>query len=133
MPQRGLELNRRLTKRFIDDDPHTIVVHRRTKVDLPGNQYEYVDSSPFPPVTVKFVYKGSASSFGGAEGLQVTSDGQESRYDFTIIAMWNADIEEGDWFEDEQNQRWEIKKEIPRNDYERRFSVSAYGDRVTGG
>lgn len=133
MPQRGLEINRRLTKRFIDDDPHTIVVHARTKVSLPGNQFEYMDGPPRDPQVVKLVYKGSASSFGGAEGLQVTSDGQESRFDFTIVALWDADIEEGDWFEDGQGQRWEIKKEIPRNDYERRFSVSAYGDRVTGG
>jgi hypothetical protein len=133
MPQRGLEINRSLTKTFIDDDPHTIQVHRRTRVDLPGNQYEYTDGPARAAQIVKFVYKGSASSFAGAEGLQITSDGQETRFDFTIIAMWDADIEEGDWFEDPQGQRWEIKKEIPRNDYERRFSVSAYGDKVMGG
>lgn len=133
MPQRGLEINRRLTKVFIDDDPHTIQVHRRTKVDLPGNQFEYIDGDARPAQIVKFVYKGSASSFAGAEGLQITSDGQEKRFDFTIVAMWNADLEEGDWFEDAAGQRWEIKTEIPRNDYERRFGVSAYGDKVTGG
>ena len=131
MPQRGLEVNRRLTKSFIDDDPHTIVVYRRIKMNLPGRSYEYIDGPPIGPHVVKLVYKGSASSFAGAEGLQVTSDGQESRFDFTIIAEWDVDIEEGDWFEDERGQRWEIKKEIPRNDYERRFGVSAYGDKVT--
>lgn len=133
MPQRGLDVNRRLTKVFIDDDPHTIQVHRRTKVDLPGNEYEYLDGPVGNPIVVKFVYKGSASSFAGAEGLQITSDGQEKRFDFTIVSEYNADIEEGDWFTDSQGQRWEIKTEIPRNDYERRFGVSAYGDKVTGG
>lgn len=133
MSQRALTVNRRITKAFIADDPHTIVIHRRMKIDLPGNQYEYVDLMPIAAQTVKFVYKGSASSFAGAEGLQITSDGQETRFDFTIIAEWNANIEEGDWFEDEQGQRWEIKTEIPRNDYERRFGVSAHGHGVMGG
>jgi len=133
MVQRGLDVNRRLTKAFIDDDPHTITPHRRTKIELPGNQFEYVDGPALPSQVVKLVYKGSASSFAGAEGLQLTSDGQETRFDFTIVSEWDADIEEGDWFQDEQGQRWEIKKEIPRNDYERRFGVSAYGDKVKGG
>lgn len=133
MVQRGLEANRRLTKVFISDDPHSIVVNRRTRVELPGNAFEYHNLPPIAAQIVKFVYKGSASSFAGAEGLQVTADGQETRFDFTIIAEWNANIEEGDWFTDEQGQRWEIKKEIPSNDYERRYGVSAYGNKVKGG
>jgi hypothetical protein len=133
MPQRGLEANRRLTKVFIDDDPHTIFLMRRIRINLPGKQFEYQSVPVESPQTVKFVYKGSASSFAGAEGLQVTGDGQETRFDFTIVALWNANIEEGDWFEDIQGQRWEVKKEIPTNDYERRYGVSAYGDKVVGG
>lgn len=133
MAQRGLAANRRLTKRFIDDDPHVIVVHRRVRVGAPGGGFNMVDGPPRSPITVKFVYKGSASSFAGAEGLQVTSDGQENRFDFTIVAEYDVDIEQGDWFDDDKNQRWEIKSEIPSNDYERRFGVSAYGKKVTGG
>jgi hypothetical protein len=133
MPQRGLAANRRLTKWFIEDDPHVIVLHRRTEVTLPGGGYGYNDGAARPAQTVKFVYKGSASSFAGAEGLQVTSDGQEYRFDFTIVALHDADIEQGDWFDDDKGQRWEIKSEIPSNDYERRFGVSAYGKQVTGG
>jgi hypothetical protein len=133
MAQRGLAVNRKLTKYFIDDDPHEIKVHRRTEVPAPGGGFNMVDGPERSPITVKFVYKGSASSFAGAEGLQVTSDGQENRFDFTIISEWNADIEQGDWFDDDNGQRWEIKSEIPSNDYERRFGVSAYGKKVTGG
>lgn len=133
MPQRGLDANKRLTKWFIDDDPHTIIPNRRVRTEVPGGGYQMVDQGPRAGQTVKFVYKGSASSFAGAEGLQVTSDGQEYRFDFTIIAEAGADIEQGDWFDDEKGQRWEIKSEIPSNDYERRFGVSAYGQKVTGG
>lgn len=133
MPQRGLVANRKLTKRFIDDDPHTIVLHRRAEVAAPGGGYNLTDGPARAAQVVKFVYKGSASSFAGAEGLQVTSDGQENRFDFTIIAEHDADIEPGDWFDDDSGNRWEIKSEIPRNDYERRFGVSAYGKQVTGG
>jgi hypothetical protein len=133
MPQRGLALNRKLTKAFIADDPHVIQVHRREEQAAVAGGYNMVDGSARAPQTVKFVYKGSASSFAGAEGLQVTSDGQENRFDFTIVAEWDSDIEPGDWFDDEKGQRWEIKSEIPRNDYERRFGVSAYGKQVTGG
>lgn len=133
MPQRGLALNRKLTKAFIADDPHEIQVHRRTEQPAAAGGYNMVDGPAGPVQQVKFVYKGSASSFAGAEGLQVTSDGQENRFDFTIVALHDADIEPGDWFEDSDGQRWEIKSEIPRNDYERRFGVSAYGKQVTGG
>jgi hypothetical protein len=133
MPQRGLAANQRLTKWFIDDDPHTIIPHRRVRENVPGGGYRMVEQGPRAEQTVKFVYKGSASSFAGAEGLQVTTDGQEYRFDFTIVAMFDADIEQNDWFEDDKGQRWEIKSEIPSNDYERRFGVSAYGQKVTGG
>jgi hypothetical protein len=133
MPQRGLDHNRRLTEWFIKDDPHTIIPNRRLRVDLPGGGYSMDDQGPRAEQVVKFVYKGSASSFAGAEGLQVTSDGQEYRFDFTIVASYDCDIEQGDWFDDEKGQRWEIKSEIPSNDYERRFGVSAYGQKVTGG
>jgi hypothetical protein len=132
MPQSGVLQNRKLTSRFIANDPHVIVLHRRTEVPAAAGGYNVSDGPALAAQTVKFVYKGSASSFAGAEGLQVTSDGQENRFDFTIIAEWDANIEPGDWFDDKGN-RWEIKSEIPSNDYERRFGVSAYGKQVTGG
>lgn len=129
----ALAVNRRITKWFIDDDPYDIVLHPRIKVSKPGGGYEFVDGEPLPTQRVKLVYKGGASSFGGAEGVQVTSDGEEFRYDFTIIAEWDANIPIGSWWEDDKGQRWEVKSLIPYNGYEVRASCSAYGKAVDGG
>lgn len=128
-----LKVARKQTKRFIDDDPFTIVLVPREKTRVPGGGYEMVDQPPRPPQTVKLVYTGSARGIGGAEGVQVTSDGVERRYDYVIIGEWTLQIDVGDWWEDDRGQRWEVLGMIPDNEYERRATCSAYGRRTEGG
>lgn len=129
----ALRVLRKQTKRFIDDDPFEIVLIPRDKQRVPGGGFEMVDLPPRDPQTVKLIYTGSARGIGGTEGVQVTGDGVERRYDYVIVGEWDMIIEVGDHWEDARGQRWEVLGLIPDNEYERRATCSAYGRWTEGG
>lgn len=128
-----LKILRKQTKRFIDDDPFEIVLIPRVKNRVPGGGHEMADGTPRSPQTVKLIYTGSARGIGGAEGVQVTGDGVERRFDYVVVGEWDMVVEVGDHWEDARQQRWEVLGMIPDNEYERRFTCSAYGRRTEGG
>lgn len=129
----ALRVLRKQTKRFIEDDPFDIILVPRAKSRVPGGGFEMVDQTPRPSQRVKLIYTGSARGIGGAEGVQVTGDGVERRYDYVIVGEWDLEIEVGDYWTDARNQRWEVLGMIPDNEYERRATASAYGRRTEGG
>ncbi len=129
----ALRVLRKQTKRFIDDDPFTIVLTPRERTRVPGGGHEMTDMTPREPQTVKLIYTGSARGIGGAEGVQVTGDGVERRYDYVIVGEWDLVIDVGDYWTDDRGQRWEVLGMIPDNEYERRATASAYGRRTEGG
>jgi hypothetical protein len=129
----ALRVLRKQTKRFIDDDPFDIVLIPRAKTRVPGGGYEMTDQPPRPSQRVKLIYTGSARGIGGAEGVQVTGDGVERRYDYVIVGEWDMVIEAGDHWTDALGNRCEVGGLIPDNEYERRATASIYGRRAEGG
>ena len=129
----ALRVLRKQTKRFIDDDPFDIILIPRAKSRVPGGGFEMVDQAPRASQRVKLIYTGSARGIGGAEGVQVTGDGVERRYDYVVIGEWDMVVDVGDHWEDASGQRWEVLGMIPDNEYERRVTCSAYGRRTEGG
>lgn len=135
MPQNpeALKALRKQTKWFIDDDPFIITLVPRVAENRPGGGVEMVAGTPRAPQTVKLVYTGSARGVAGQEGVQVTTDGRERRYDYVVVGMWDMVCEVGDYWTDLAGNRWEITGFIPNNEYERRATASAFGRQVEGG
>jgi hypothetical protein len=135
MPQNpeALKALRRQTIWFIRDDPFDIVLVPRVKTSFPGGGYEMNDGPPRATQRVKLVYTGSARGVAGKEGIQITEDGAERRYDYVIIGPWNMVAEVGDHWVDARGQVCEITGMIPDNEYERRLTASIYGKRTEGG
>ena len=130
----ALRILRDQTKAFIDDDPFTIVLTPKSDpVRVPGGGFEKVDGDPRDPQIVKLVYSGSARGASGQEGVQVTSDGVERRFDYVIIAEWDAELEVGDRWTDALGNHCQITSLIPDNEYERRATASIYAQRAEGG
>lgn len=130
----ALRILRKQTKAFIDDDPFTIVLTpRSTSTRVPGGGYVKSNGTPREPQTVKLVYTGSSRGVGGQEGMQVTADGVERRYDYVIVGEWDMEIAPGDHWVDLRGNRCEVTSLIPDNEYERRATASIYAKRAEGG
>lgn len=130
----ALKILRKQTKAFIDDDPFTIVLTPRSvSTRVPGGGYVKANGVPRAPQTVKLIYSGSSTGTAGREGVQVTSDGVERRYDYVIIGEWDMAIEEGDHWLDPRGNRCEVTALMPDNEYERRARASIYAKRAEGG
>lgn len=135
MPQSEamLKVLRKQTKWFIDNDPFEIVLIPRTKAPQPGGGFEMIDGTPRASQTVKLIYTGSARGVSGQEGNQITADAVERRYDYIIVAEWDAVVAVGDHWIDARGNACEVTGFIPDNEYERRITASIYGKRTEGG
>lgn len=130
----ALRVLRKQTEWFINDDPFDIVLTPRSTVTrVAGGGYMRSDGTPRPSQRVKLIYTGSARGVGGQEGLQVTADGVERRYDYIIVGPWDMVIEVGDHWTDPRGNRCEVTSLIPDNEYERRATASIFGGRTEGG
>lgn len=130
----ALKVLRKQTEWFINDDPFDIVLTpRSTRTRVPGGGYVKTEGAPRPSQRVKLIYTGSARGVGGQEGMQVTSDGVERRYDYVIVGPWDMQIEAGDHWTDPRGNRCEVTSLIPDNEYERRATASIFAKRAEGG
>lgn len=130
----ALKVLRKQTKWFIDDDPFEITLTPRSQsTRVAGGGFVKSNGTPRAPQIVKLVYAGSARGASGQEGIQVTSDGVERRYDYVIVGEWDMEIEVGDHWLDPRGNRCEVTSLIPDNMYERRATASIYAKRAEGG
>lgn len=120
-----LAVNKQLTRIFIEDDPVTVQLIPHGRHKTASGAYKTVPGIPKPPQTVKLIYQG-----GSADGIVETGDGALRKYDFVLLAEYDADVEIGDVFYEEgkPNQKWVVRGLQPFNGYEIKAGIVSYGD-----
>ena len=124
-----LKVNRANTRAFIASDPLTLTLQVRGSARTPSGAFAHERQSERPPQTFKLIMQSPA----GGSIEQRTEDGTERQVDYILLGEWDAEIEPGDYWDDEFGQRWEVKAIVPRNGYETRAVVEAHGKELTGG
>jgi|GEM_PF-2645948 len=124
-----LWINRLNTKAFIEADPISLSLTRSGSVRTPGGGIKRQGAAQTPLQTFKLIMQSPA----GGSIEQRTEDGTERRVEYVLLGEWDADVQTGDFWNDERGQRWEVTAIIPRNGYELRAVVEAHGDALTGG
>lgn len=119
---------RAITFWFIETDPTDIVLIPQVRTKQPSGGHKLAQLPPRPSQRVKMIYPA-----GQSDGAVVTLDGQERRYDFIIVANWNATVKKDDFWEDSQNQFWIVTGVSPYNGYEVKALVNSYGEAPQNG
>lgn len=124
-----LHFNRLNTQAFIKADPISLVLQTRGSVRTPSGAVAHEAGAPRPEQTFKLIMQSPA----GNSIEQRLPDGTERQVDFVLLGEWDAQVDVGDWWEDDAGRRYEVRAVIPRNGYETRAVVEAHGSNLEGG
>lgn len=124
-----LRINRLNTTAFILGDPLILSLRSRGSSRVSSGALTHYAAAERPPQTFKLVMMSPA----GGSIEQRTADGTERQVDYILVGEWDAAVEVGDYWDDERENRWEVKAIVPRNGYETRAVVEAHGKVLDGG
>lgn len=124
-----LSINRLNTEVFISQDPVDIRLLR------PATERTATGATRRGVVRVleEQRFKLIMISPAGGSIDQRTDDGTVTRVDYVLLGRWDADVQPGDYWDDEAGRRWEVTSIIPTNNYETRANVNARGSGLEGG
>lgn len=118
-----LDVQRALTKRFIDARPESIVFTPRSRTRLPAGGFKWTDGVPRAAEVVTFIELSAQSGFPRPVA---TLDGVERIVELEIVAQWGSPISRYDVF-NHQGKEWEVVDLFYDNGYEVRALVSGRG------
>ena len=117
---KSLQVNRRLTRAFIQANPVTLVLTPRSKVRTPTGGTKWQEGTPRAPQVMTLIEPPTDPV------PTVTADGVERRVNFMLLGRHDAAMERGDVFT-HQGRDWEIVEMFYDNGYEKRGMVSGRG------
>jgi hypothetical protein len=95
---------RRQVRQLIHDDPVTIVLHRREKIDTHGGGWKWGAETDLPPQTVALIpFKRRMTDF-----LVNTELGNVPKLPYTFLGNYDLDIQPDDWF-DHNGDKFQVK------------------------
>lgn len=118
------------TSHFIAADPHWITLRTRTSSRTASGAVVRSGAAVARP---EQRFKLIMVSPAGGSLEQRTEDGTERQVEYQLLGEWDAVVEVGDYWDDSEDQRWEVRAIVPDNGYERRAVVEAHGRELTGG
>lgn len=124
----GLELNRELTHWFIMQDPTQVQLTPRERVTAGNGGFTVSELPPRPQQIVKLIF-----TAGNSDGIVPSTDGRQRKFDFVLVAEWNATIKTDDYWIDSEDQVWVVTGVSPYNGYEVKADVTCYGPRALNG
>ena len=114
----SLETNRQMTSWFINDDPTAITFTPHHEEFTAGAKKMVADPDRDMQI-VKVIYP-------GGDGIVVTADSTTRRFDFIIVADYDATIEIWDSFDHLRNH-YVVEYVFPYNGYEVKVGGSSHG------
>jgi hypothetical protein len=114
----SLENNRQMTSWFINDDPTTITLTPHEEQWKSGAK-KMVALPDRDPLTVKMIYSGS-------DGIVPVDEGHTRRFDFIIVADYDAVIKIWDSF-DRLGNHYVVEYVFPYNGYEVKVGGTTHG------
>lgn len=114
----SLDMNRKLTEWFINDDPTVLTLKSKVESRV-GGVKKFTEGPQIKPQTVKVIYP-------GGDGIYVNAEGTTRRFDFIIVGLHTADLKVGYYWE-EGDQRYTIEYIMPYNGYEVKVGGVTHG------
>lgn len=114
----SLGTNRQLTSWFIDQDP-TSVVFTPHHQEWTGGAKKMVSDPDRSAQIVKIIYP-------GGDGIVIEEDHTSRRFDFIVVAEYDADIDLWDSFDHLANH-YVVEYVFPYNGYEVKVGGSSHG------
>lgn len=124
----GLEIQRNLTHWFIQQDPTPIVLTPQTSSRTGNGSIQLSAQAPRAEQIVKLIF-----ATGNIDGIVGSTEGQERKYDFVLVAEWNASVQINDYWIDENSQYWIVTGLSPYNGYEVKAGIVSYGKVAVNG
>jgi len=115
------DVQRRLTKAFINTAPVQLELVPRAKVKQATGGSKWQTLAPRAPQIMRFVEPSSAPD------PVVTADGIEREVAFLLIAEYDAELGVYDVFETDDGRWWEVIQLLHENGWERRAVVARHG------
>ena len=120
-----LRVNRLNTVRFIAAWPIVVALIPVLKVKTSSGGIRYEDQPPRAEQTMRLIR--TNESTGNVPGLLMAIDGKQLKVWSQLLAAYDAEMDVGDHWTDENGKRCEIGEMLPDNGYERRAQVIRYG------
>lgn len=127
---RELDSQRRTTRQFIEASPVHLALTPAEVTRTASGATTVAPGVPRPVQMFRLIPMSSTerpdrNSSGADQGVQ-------SKYDFTLLGEYGAIVNKGDWWEDEDGQRWVIDSVVPGHGYEMKAMVTSYGGDPNG-
>jgi len=116
----NLTLNRRITKKFIDELPVSLALVPRTRTKTPAGGFTWTEAAPRPLQTMTLIEPSVSPR------PITTADGVERTIEFELLGQHDALLERYDVFTHD-GKDWEIVMMFHDNGYEKRAMVSRRG------
>lgn len=124
IPEIELEIQRRLTKAYINTMPVQLTLIPRVKIRTPSGGTIYQKQAARQPQIMRFIEY--TTHFGEGPEPSPGVDGQQRYSQYELQAEWNAQLEVYDIFEYE-NDKWEVVELYYNNGWEKRARVARFG------
>jgi hypothetical protein len=115
-----LDVQRKITAAFIAADVELIVLNRVVRGDDGAGGYVNTPT-PLDPVSVRLIPQNDATPIAD------NNDGRQEQTKFELLAAWDADVAEGDWFMFEGSEYLIRAIQRRSNDYELKADVVLRG------
>jgi len=116
-----IEVQKQLTKWFIDSDPSMITLIPRVKSRANSGGSVFTDQPPRPAQKFKLI------TMTDSTRPTVTSDGVERLIDFTLLGEVGMVVAVHDYWRDPDGTRYEVVELVPSNLYEVKALVTKHG------
>lgn len=123
-------MNREATHWFISLDPTAVSLVPREEVKTATGGTRFQNFPPRPQQIVKLI-----NQSGTSDAIRIAQDGAHRRYDFVLVAEWDATIHLLDFWEDpgKPDHFWQVTAIEPYNGYEVKAGITAHGKELTYG
>lgn len=118
------------TQAFIEASPVDIQLIPQEEQRKPSGAVTLVDQAARPEQRFRLIpMSHTERPFGSTSGLTSAGNGQQRKYDLTLLGNWDAVMSPNDYWFDVNGQKLVVDAVIPYNGYEVKGLVMSYGRR----
>lgn len=125
-----LRMQRKNTLAFIEASPVDIALTPQAEQRTPSGAVSLVDGSLRPVQRFRLIpMSHTERPHNATSGAAGTAGGVQRKYDMTLLGTWDSEMQENDYWYDDNGQKYVVDAVIPYNGYERKGLVMSYGRR----
>jgi hypothetical protein len=125
-----LRMQRKNTLAFIEASPVDIALTPQAEQRTPSGAVVLTDGSLRPVQRFRLIpMSHTERPYNATSGAAGTAGGVQRKYDMTLLGTWDSEMQENDYWYDDNGQKYVVDAVIPYNGYERKGLVMSYGRR----